>query len=146
MLRFISPNSLVSSEMIFVSIHLMLRFIKNRGHHKQINYSFNTSHVTVYRSLIQNGYGAKRGFNTSHVTVYQIIFRSMVITLRCFNTSHVTVYQKRILLIAAAESVSIHLMLRFINNGEKVNVFNYRFQYISCYGLSRQVASHCPEH
>ena len=54
-------------------------------------------------------------FNTSHVTVYPGKKYTWTLTKSDFNTSHVTVYQGR--------------------KGKARGV--YRFQYISCYCLSR---------
>ena len=75
-----------------------------------------------------------------------------------FNTSHVTVYQKALFGISQPSNISIHLMLLFIFlirtphtfianfNTSHVTVYHYpgffcsalrKFQYISCYCLSR---------
>ena len=49
----------------------MLRFIANELLKESVRYSyFNTSHVTVYLSAVNEYEGAYNDFNTSHVTVY----------------------------------------------------------------------------
>ena len=59
-------------------------------------------------------------FNTSHVTVYQKLMPCGTGTDCHFNTSHVTVY-----------------LLRHFQNLSHL----YKFQYISCYGLSMESLS-----
>ena len=54
-----------------------------------------------------------------------------------FNTSHVTVYQLWKLKLISMNYISIHLMLRFIDIGQNSFQARKRFQYISCYGLSK---------
>ena len=136
MLLFIQIHSLVSSYLI-VSIHLMLLFICNSLHQilcsagvsihlmllfitdnaPQINsYScFNTSHVTLYRFLIQQPipsifvsihlmllFISKNGFTCSSYNLFQYIScysLSVLLTMDlrfypCFNTSHVTLYRR----------------------------------------------------
>ena len=139
---------------------------------------FNTSHVTLYLNgsysdnssnvvsihlmllFICMAYrltGQKTCFNTSHVTLYQINTKSQDALLKCFNTSHVTLYQKRVRTCKKLVSVSIHLMLLFIQvdvlqpignqcfNTSHVTLYQLKektyyqlrkFQYISCYSLS----------
>ena len=104
------------------------------------NYSFNTSHVTLYRRSLQKNFTSGLGFNTSHVTLYRyrsdhrrpvgevsihlmllfIIYLTIErIISRCFNTSHVTLYQKITEKSRNNKTVSIHLMLLFIQFSEE---------------------------
>ena len=53
-----------------------------------------------------------------------------------FNTSHVTVYRYHSTSFFFATFISIHLMLLFIEEQEKVEITYTIFQYISCYCLS----------
>ena len=118
-----------------VSIHLMLLFIKLYPAQQDRSLSFNTSHVTLYRFLNLFVVPQFFRFNTSHVTLY-----------RCFN-----------LCFFCIVAVSIHLMLLFIAIGSEfallnlsfntshvtlylhelgLDIYKYKFQYISCYSLS----------
>ena len=131
----LSRRKLQQGFRILVSIHLMLLFI-----------------CMAYRLT-----GQKTCFNTSHVTLYQINTKSQDALLKCFNTSHVTLYQKRVRTCKKLVSVSIHLMLLFIQvdvlqpignqcfNTSHVTLYQLKektyyqlrkFQYISCYSLS----------
>ena len=98
-----------------ISIHLMLRFIGTGQDIKDpLDTDFNTSHVTVYqRGKCVTGI-MRSNFNTSHVTVYRDLWDTKV----------------------GGILISIHLMLRFIEKRFYGKIFNYKFQYISCYGLS----------
>ena len=103
-----------------ISIHPMLRFIKEAPHYDWQGKHFNTSHVTVYQEdrekLFMNQkfqyipcYGLSRhdggiveidaNFNTSHVTVYRAMAEDTPRLVFHFNTSHVTVYLHNIHLI-----------------------------------------------
>ena len=53
-----------------------------------------------------------------------------------FNTSHVTVYPYSPNTGTMTAHISIHLMLRFIDNAKLTKNGVTVFQYISCYGLS----------
>ena len=55
---------------IFISIHLMLRFIYNPGFAYFIFFHFNTSHVKVYQKNLLLFLLLLFYFNTSHVKVY----------------------------------------------------------------------------
>ena len=97
-------------------------------------------------------------FNTSHVTLYHLANKCvLVITqfqyISCyslspfvlllkaqqagFNTSHVTLYRYMGDIYIHRRTVSIHLMLLFILARLVIAQEKYRFQYISCYSLSR---------
>ena len=79
------------------------------------------------------------GFKFQYISCYGLSKRCMMVLFGFldFNTSHVTVYPRRCAGIQKRMSISIHLMLRFIENFYKMRVDRFRFQYISCYGLSR---------
>ena len=87
-------------------------------------------------------------FNTSHVTVYLYFHLQDQLSQVDFNTSHVTVYQYFLLRIHQKTHISIHLMLLFIRNVEKLKNSEIEFQYISCYCLSwiDWVVRKCPHH
>ena len=76
-------------------------------------------------------------FNTSHVTVYRGIEVLVVHIQTYFNTSHVTVYHYRVQWFNLYNSISIHLMLLFIDGGPVQIGVESTFQYISCYCLSQ---------
>ena len=99
-----------------VSIHLMLLFIQNGD---QVEW-----------------YDPR--FNTSHVTVYLLRTTKQELQLHCFNTSHVTVYHIRQYRLFLSCTVSIHLMLLFINSQFINFSCQSTFQYISCYCLSHK--------
>ena len=75
---------------------------------------FNTSLVTVYHRISDQGWCGRTDFNTSHVTVYQ-------------HADHNNINRT---------CISIHLMLLFIPARWGVYVGEMIFQYISCYCLS----------
>ena len=73
MLRFIEKTARPRLFSARISIHLMLRFIKDNFVHNFLFLSnFNTSHVTVYRVSISCTGRILTDFNTSHVTVYRL--------------------------------------------------------------------------
>ena len=76
-------------------------------------------------------------FNTSHVTLYPKRDRSYLFRSSCFNTSHVTLYRGIWCWFCCRGSVSIHLMLLFIELQGIQIIQTKRFQYISCYSLSK---------
>ena len=141
-----------------ISIHLMLLFIIEPLLRMCMYMYFNTSHVTVYLrnnmcSRIKNS-----DFNTSHVTVYHedldgtiALYQFQYISCYClslsillfymfilhFNTSHVTVYRNESLSICKNCNISIHLMLLFITGAAEQMAATMKFQYISCYCLSK---------
>ena len=80
---------------------------------------FNTSHVTVYRTLSKRYSLHRSNFNTSHVTVYLHRIHTKKCLLCNFNTSHVTVYHYSVEICQAGRKISIHPMLRFIDEKER---------------------------
>ena len=92
----------------------MLRFIRLSGWITQVDRHFNTSHVTVYRTLSKRYSLHRSNFNTSHVTVYLHRIHTKKCLLCNFNTSHVTVYHYSVEICQAGRKISIHPMLRFI--------------------------------
>ena len=60
-----------------------------------------------------------------------------------FNTSHVTLYRYTIKKKEVHTLVSIHLMLLFISGGVGDGEEKVKFQYISCYSLSRKCLTLC---
>ena len=159
MLRFITDYLQPTVALYLISIHLMLRFIRINGNLVIIRFTFqyiscyglsrknltsgekihhfNTSHVTVYPVEEVKKDKTNFHFNTSHVTVYLIMLAFKGFNENHFNTSHVTVYHQRHINKWLDNWISIHLMLRFIACVlADVCLSLYRFQYISCYGLS----------
>ena len=59
-----------------------------------------------------------------------------------FNTSHVTLYQGSKIPLSGCQTVSIHLMLLFIENVSHEEYEELLFQYISCYSLSFPIVRH----
>ena len=140
-----------------VSIHLMLLFIRQPGFSPGLSFHVSIHLMLLFICMAYRLTGQKTCFNTSHVTLYQINTKSQDALLKCFNTSHVTLYQKRVRTCKKLVSVSIHLMLLFIQvdvlqpignqcfNTSHVTLYQLKektyyqlrkFQYISCYSLS----------
>ena len=120
--------------------------------------NFNTSHVTVYRDITSyprysmnkfqyiSCYGLSRNSNSnwnvscifqyiscyglSPIRLNNIFFRGAFQYISCYGLS-VTVYRYPLTI-----SISIHLMLRFIQQPQGTSTYACEFQYISCYGLS----------
>ena len=119
----------------FVSIHLMLFFIRLLSSPDLEKMRFNTSHVILYLVPVQTGERVKTGFNTSHVilyperTVYQW-FRHTFQYISCYSLSRTVTPELK------ADYVSIHLMLLSIRGRDKRGRGSPVFQYISCYSLS----------
>ena len=101
-------------DIIIVSIHLMLFFIK---HGK-------TAKIEVLRFQYISCYS---------LSVYHIKSQGIY---SCFNTSHVILYRYTNVGKIRCIDVSIHLMLFFIPTGYVRGTWTYMFQYISCYSLS----------
>ena len=113
MLLFIRVNGLKIIQDRWISIHLMLLFISERGSNENANRYFNTSHVTVYL------YPAIPGN-----FVIQISIHLMLLFIRTSEQQQDT------------ERISIHLMLLFIHMPRRAWRYFPAFQYISCYCLS----------
>ena len=146
MLLFIFPAPVFLPESYYVSIHLMLLFIFSFLVMVTVaSISFNTSHVTLYRSRatvmlifadvsihlmllfipeIITDYIQAASFNTSHVTLYRSEAVVQMQPRPGFNTSHVTLYPPPWLRWSRVPS----------------------FQYISCYSLSFYSLSSCGHH
>ena len=106
----------------FISIHPMLRFIIIFCWLSTATTAF--QYIPCYGLSITNAIKLTRqlNFNTSHVTVYPISLFSYYGQFDNFNTSHVTVY--------LVDECQI--------------MFNARFQYIPCYGLSTYALFNTP--
>ena len=150
----------------WISIHLMLLFIKmiKRNPPKETNFNtshvtvypmmqqllrlpqknFNTSHVTVYLSCPVVPMMVSFDFNTSHVTVYRRLWRIPCSDCSHFNTSHVTVYRsvegEKIVLFF----ISIHLMLLFIvnNSWSCIDDFHFNTSHVTVYRSLTTFRSH----
>ena len=64
------PDGRFSDEFQYISYYSLSITIQNQF---GFQYSFNTSHVTLYRLSYRNSYQLHLGFNTSHVTLYPSI-------------------------------------------------------------------------
>ena len=73
----------------------MLLFIQSAYSILDPTIGFNTSHVTLYRTVFTDSSTPLQGFNTSHVTLYLRIKAFSDKFNEGFNTSHVTLYQFR---------------------------------------------------
>ena len=126
---------------------------------------FNTSHVVIYLSLLLCNVLICLCFNTSHVVIYQKRGIPMAQSIIRFNTSHVVIYLGHRVKHFPAASVSIHLILLFIQRYNAItpctiNVSIHlmllfikergtqyrlvcRFQYISCCYLSQFFFTAC---
>ena len=96
-----------------ISIHLMLLFIGVKVSYPSGRENFNTSHVTVYLTHYQTGIS---------ITIFQYISCYCLSISKSFYNCFLT--------------ISIHLMLLFINNETAQVAQEILFQYISCYCLS----------
>ena len=120
---------------IFVSIHLMLLFIKSEDLKDYSKICFNTSHVTLYRWSALWPNITNTSFNTSHVTLYLVAGNMFKLPtefqyISCYSLSGIPM-QKLLTM-----NVSIHLMLLFIEKRHCISCNQRKFQYISCYSLS----------
>ena len=114
----------------------MLLFIYISEHDSGVNKNFNTSHVTVY---LPEDYKLESVYEFQYISCYCLSIGIPNVNKWSynFNTSHVTVYQILVTSDEYALLISIHLMLLFIKQNEKLYDLLERFQYISCYCLSR---------
>ena len=114
MLLFIILSNTVYHILSIISIHLMLLFIKMIRLERANVMHFNTSHVTVYQKAL---FGISQPSNISIHLMLLFIFliRTPHTFIANFNTSHVTVYHYPGFFCSALR----------------------KFQYISCYCLSR---------
>ena len=157
MLLFIAkqlPDGRFSDEFQYISYYSLSITIQNQF---GFQYSFNTSHVTLYRLSYRNSYQLHLGFNTSHVTLYLIPVsctakNSKFQYISCyslsevsaiiagpitrFNTSHVTLYPSTYRKengMKLFQYISCY-SLSYVNKKDKSII--QMFQYISCYSLS----------
>ena len=104
--------------------------------------NFNTSHVTVYRKTSVIDAIRYAHFNTSHVTVYPRLLALKRNQNSDFNTSHVTVY-----LVVVDNNLPKSRKFQYIScyglsrDNEWILGRYHVFQYISCYGLSLRICS-----
>ena len=123
--------------MIFISIHLMLLFILClSGIIYGIGY-FNTSHVTVYQMdrketkvSIQISIHLMLLFISPCVNCVIYIFFISIHLMLLFIEDALNI-------IMGVVQISIHLMLLFISHAYEQSFMAVKFQYISCYCLSR---------
>ena len=122
-----------------VSIHLMLLFIIIRISCKpEVIFLF--QYISCYSLSIDSQNAGTRAILFQYISCYSLSLRANAMTGKNvrFNTSHVTLYRLLAFLKQWARVVSIHLMLLFIVI-LKISVrIIYRFQYISCYSLSKK--------
>ena len=120
----------------FVSIHLMLLFIRLCQSCWRIRCGFNTSHVTLYRNCFP-----------VNLTLPGVSIHLMLLFINgnkwrlksqmCFNTSHVTLYLIRLIILKGRwlrfQYISCYSLSVYSNHSTG---FVVTFQYISCYSLS----------
>ena len=111
---YLSDSKMLSHPSLFVSIHLMLLFIRSQCSLTLNSLRFNTSHVVIYLEREHNVKIGDEGFNTSHVVIYPRWLPLFHLLPLRFNTSHVVIYRIETLIICNL----------------------YQFQYISCCYLS----------
>ena len=124
MLLFIGYGEQELDTVIFVSIHLMLLFIrvKKDGGYEVIVFQYISCYsLSAHRTEPQ---ASRSSFNTSHVTLYRISKEDQEWLSR----------------------VSIHLMLLFISLEAVKTATTTAFQYISCYSLSTGSGEQIPKH
>ena len=94
----------------------MLLFIGCSTSFRLLLLHFNTSHVTVYPTATPAACFPKNHFNTSHVTVYPSVAARFAF---CASFQYISCYclSRSRRLRPALKSISIHLMLLFINSG-----------------------------
>ena len=140
-----------------VSIHHMLLFIKENTKGGIVYDSFNTSHVTLYPSTHTGTKRHRTRFNTSHVTLYpgttqtksltkwvsihhMLLFininNNCAISCKSFNTSHVTLYRLGISDECPAKEFQYITCYSLSVHGLALCCIVGLFQYITCYSLS----------
>ena len=135
----------------------MLRFILPHFYHSLYKYHFNTSHVTVYRvvSGAIPGYkdisihlmlrfithGKKEIHGPKLISIHLML--RFILSQKKKKEKEVISIHLMLRFISTNGSsklsrcgISIHLMLRFILQISSNYLYQYLFQYISCYGLS----------
>ena len=103
-----------------ISIHLMLLFILFETFFSSIPLKFQYISCYCLSSCRWFCSWLSNYFNTSHVTVYLWLSLIRHRTQRDFNTSHVTVYHWSGLYPCLMITISIHLMLLFIEYSKKM--------------------------
>ena len=106
-----------------------LKLVKNR-----LELDFNTSYVMV--QPIDNSFAfiPFSDFNTSYVMVQQLSNSKPWNCLENFNTSYVMVQHPEQWRCTMVHAISIHLMLWFNQSVATQRNYNFKFQYILCYG------------
>ena len=137
MLLFIILSNTVYHILSIISIHLMLLFIKMIRLERANVMHFNTSHVTVYQKAL---FGISQPSNISIHLMLLFIFliRTPHTFIANFNTSHVTVYHYPGFFCSALRKfqyISCYCLSR-ITLSQLLK--SSSFQYISCYCLSYQ--------
>ena len=128
---------------IRISIHLMLLFICTG-----IRCSFP---IFLFQYISCYCLSNTDAFKTLESSIFQYIScyclsTLLLLTVGCssyFNTSHVTVYLLKLRKKSLPELISIHLMLLFIGFNKEGILRLCKFQYISCYCLSRHWNKPC---
>ncbi len=137
MLLFISFPSLVSKNNLFQYISCY-SLSKSFWNNSMESHSFNTSHVTLYHYLILN-------FTTSlkfqYISCYSLsYYRSWMGRFKYVSIHLMLLFiGSRLRERRSDDRVSIHLMLLFIRCGIYAILQIIKFQYISCYSLSKWI-------
>ena len=93
MLLFIDEHSVRDPDLIVISKHLMLLFIKTLFSYRLLLENFKTSHVIVYRGEFRLDRLDKS--ISKHLMLLFIVFKNLsATTLLHFKTSHVIVYRR----------------------------------------------------
>ena len=120
-----------------VSIHHMLLFIKLHYNYLRSLYPF--QYITCYSLSSSSGRVETEGTAFQYITCYSLSnsFDFHAGPPFRFNTSHVTLYRIGAASDLCASAVSIHHMLLFIGNQITPTGYISKFQYITCYSLSK---------
>ena len=105
----------------------------------------NTTLVTVYLIVSSLIFLSDFCLNTTLVTVYPEFLKSVTGKNDCLNTTLVTVYQTTRSLGTELKTVSIQLLLLFIQKTHYSCKVLLLSQYNSCYCLSQSLSNHRPK-
>ena len=99
-------------------------------------FNFNTTLVIVYRNILMTSSKIGANFNTTLVIVYLATLHKLRADLNYFNTTLVIVYRNLMSFVFSTFSISIQLLLLFIQSRKIDACTIQKFQYNSCYCLS----------
>ena len=112
----------------FISIHLMFLLIETKRLCRGLN-----REISIHLTRCQNGVSVDGDFNTSHVSINRTLQSYCTGSEKDFNTSHVSINRRRVCVYRVCTEISIHLMFLLIGIGYDGKIVRKLFQYISCF-------------